>query len=245
VWDYYREIFKPENVVVAVGGKFSPDAAKASWDVYAADWTADKRYHPVDKSPTDEVEITAQSVSGIEIRGAGIAVNDPQLAAKYLALVALGCGKGSSMHRIIREEHAWSYRQEGVVSPAPEGLEPRLIFFVKPRSEQVHLGWLARDALLADIDKWTATDLARAVGYASIYFDRGIAIGPMVMNGGDYLTSELEDETFLKAYWRLRGGKWDANAFMGSLRDVQLDDLKAAAKSMLSGSSIHVTPAGG
>ncbi|HZH99281.1 MAG TPA: insulinase family protein, partial [Fimbriimonadaceae bacterium] len=116
VLDLYRKAFRPEHTTVAVWGGFAPGEAKSHFEDRWQDWKAlpiAKRFRP--SLNRTRAETRPHSLSTIELEGPEFRGADGDFAAKLLAAFALGGGKWSSMHRILREKQAWTYRQEAVL----------------------------------------------------------------------------------------------------------------------------------
>jgi predicted Zn-dependent peptidase len=224
VRDLYRKVFRPERVVLAVGGKFAPGEPTALWKSKVATWQ-------VGREPTFRDDYTTAttriSENLLEIRKP--AQFSPSM---LLAVFALGSGKGSSLFRIAREELALSYRQEAILWPSEGGFETRLL--VRTTQKQPGLEEL-RTALLKDVESWTEAERSRALGMAEAVMLRSLPFSPLYLSSRGPLSDSLSDRTFLAGYWTLKtGAPWNPIEMLANMRAVPLDALKSAARSILS-----------
>ncbi len=243
----YFTVFRPGNMVLAAGGALKPGEAQAAWNDASISW-AKQHALPLRHSIPfkDYPQLYPSHV--IELRGPEVKPDDPTLAAKMLALMALGSGKSSSMFQDIREQRAMSYRQEGVLWPTENGFVPRLVFQVKPLSSDQETKELAdiKSALLDDISKWTEATLQRAQGFAAATATNGSDLSPLYFRPSSPLSSSIEDRTLLTAYWDLKTGKpWNGDTMATAFKAIDLPTLKTEATAMVKIGIpvLHPTPA--
>lgn len=91
-------------------------------------------------------------------------MSDSSSSAKFLAILALGVGKGSSLYRVLREEQGLTYFQQAQFSPTMQGLRPYFMIFKSflPTSQRFIKNM--KDDLLKDIQGWTTAHLSRVQG---------------------------------------------------------------------------------
>jgi hypothetical protein len=226
--------FRPENVVVAVGGAFGAGEAKTALGARFAEWKP-ARLRPWRMGTLARpLEKRLARVSTVELVGPVIPTKDAAFSPKLLALLALGGGKGSSTFRIWRGKKGWTYRAESVMWPHLDGFQPRLVAAMKPFAEEGALADQMRASLLADIATWTFETRERAIGMAEATLLRGIEYNPFYWAREAPITQSLEDRTFLSAYWMMKtGGNWDPQVLLQSMQSVELETLQATAKEMV------------
>ena len=242
----YHRVIRPERLMLAVGGKVVPGEAQDLWEKRMDRWTPDpapKGYFD-DSLPVVRDRSTA-AVTTIDLVGAPVSANDAAFSVQVLAMFALGSGKGASLFRIVREKHAWSYRQEAVLSPMLEGWRPQIIVAMIPSEEAGLRAETIKTDLLADVKLWTDSDLARALGMADAVLTRNVPFSPLYVLGSNPVGNSIADRTFMAGYWMLKTGKpWDPAALLESMKHVTLDDLKDHATSILQSTKAQILPGG-
>lgn len=235
-------IFNPARTVVAAAGGFAPGEAKDRWAKSAADWRALPEPRYPDNSTTPEPKDNPSGITTVELRGAPIAANDPALPARWLALTALGVGKGAALFRDVRQVEGWSYRQEAILWPDPKGLLPRIVAASIPAEGEADRADALRASLRKAVAAWTEADRERALGVASLSLERGLPLGPLWLAEGP-VGGSLADRAILDAYWSSKAGaRWDAGRLLGTMRNVPLETLKTEADALLEGARSIVLP---
>jgi hypothetical protein len=240
--DMYQRLFRPETVVLAVGGKIEPGLAAGAWNGLIADWTAPRmRFQAPDRSAPPYRDKLDADVSMIELRGSEFVAGDVAMPTRLLALVGLGTGKGSSLFRVVRERHGWSYLQTAVLWPSPTGFVPKLLVAqssrdgVEARTEEI------RAELLADVKAWTTADLDRAKGMVGAILGRGLEVNPFYFRRVGPMTQSIEDRTFMSGYWAMKTGTdWNPSQLLSSMAKVSLEDIRQSATDLLTGASAKV-----
>jgi len=240
----YHRIFRPSTVTIAVGGRLTPGEATEIWEKRMESWVPE----PLPKERHDDSEPQVRTTNGsgittIRYVAPAIPSGDPALSTEMLALFALGSGKGSSLFRIAREKHGWSYRQEAILVPTLEGWQLELLVASNPAEGAATKAESIKTELLEDVKAWTADDLNRALGMASAVLDRSIPFSPLYVLGDRPIGASLEDQTFWAGYWEMKTGKkWSPIALLESMNHVTLDDLKDRATTFLNGVKVTVLP---
>lgn len=242
----YHRVFRPDALLLTVAGNFTPGAAKEGWTARLDRWSpapAPQRF-PDNSLPTIFLR-NPGPVTTIDFIGPKVASNDVALPAKILGLFALGVGKGASLFRVVRERHAWSYRQEAVLEPTPDGWSPRLLVASIPSDDVLQRATTIKAELLDDVNGWTEESRARALGMATGVLRYGVPFNPLYVLGDDPPGTSLSDQTFLSGYWYFKTGRpWDAEALLAAMANVSLDDLKAQASALVQNSVPQVLPGG-
>lgn len=237
-----QRVFLPQRTVVSVAGGFAPGQAEALWERRTADWkpTPEPRYPDI--SPSPQPTDNPSGITTVELRAAAISLTDPSLATRWLGLIALGVGKGSSLFRDVRQVEGWSYRQEAILWPDLAGLVPRVVAASVPEETESARAEALRSALLKSIEGWTEGDRQRAVAVAGMTLEGGLSLGPLWLADGPVGVS-LADRALLDAYWFAKSGqRWDASRLLGQMRGVSLDDLKSSAASLVRDAKAIVLP---
>jgi hypothetical protein len=165
----------------------------------------------------------------------------PEFPAVLLATTALGVGKGSAIFQVAREQMGLSYRQDAFLWPSSKGLQTRLIVTLIPRNDESSLPQKLRDGLLKQIDGWSEQDLARAKSMYTAAMVDGLAGGPIWLRAEAPIGPSVYDRTLLAGYWTMKSGaSFDGDKLSQSLGAVGLDVLKATAKALLTGATVHV-----
>lgn len=224
--ELYQKIFRPENLVLAVGGRFLDGAAQRGWSTKMDAWQPPRLMprSPYLDSPK-ALDKNGTAVSSIELTGPVFGGSDAALSTRFLSLVALGAGKGSSLFRTTRQKQGISYRQEALMYPSPDGWQPRLILLTLAGADLKKTAEDVRAGLIEDVKGWTDADRLRALGMADAILNRGVESSPFGWMGA--IDSSLDNRTFLRAYWRMKTGtEWDPEALMRQMRMVTLEDLR-------------------
>ena len=240
----YGRVFRPENILLAVGGKFAPGDAESIWASRMEGWQVEalpRGYF--DNSQPTYLTQSPGLVTTIDLAFPPIASGDAALSAKILSLFALGVGKGSSLFQVIREKHAWSYRQEAVLSPSKDGWIPRLMIASIPFAEPKERAKMIQAELLDDVKAWTEATRKRAIGMAEAVFTHQVPFSPFYVHGKSGISDSLEDQTYMAAYWPMKTGQpWNPQALLESMRNVSLDELKEQATNQLSVEIPNILP---
>ena len=245
VVELYHRICRPENVWLSVGGPIEVGMADSFWQSKNQDWIPAKLPHQFpEREPVDEFKTVPGRESMIELRGKEIAGNDPAISVQILAVIALGSGKGSAMFSRLRETEGWSYRQESIFWPTTNGFVPRLIMASGDKTPPNELAKAMKLQLIDAVNAWTDADVARARGMAEGILLRGVPMSPLYFNPSWPVLDNLEDQTFMHSYWRMKTGTdWEPRRLVGEMALVTLPDLKDAALGILSVSIPHVMQA--
>ena len=235
-------VFRPERTVVAVVGGFETGAPQSLWSDFTRDWRGDPEPRYPDISPTPVPKDNPAGVTTVELRGTPGPASASDLPARWLALVALGVGKGSSLFRDVRQVEGGSYRQEAMLWPDPKGLVPRVLLAAAPSEGETARAETLRASLLKSVAAWSEADRSRALAMAVVSLREGMPLGPLWL-GGFPLGGALGDRASLEAYWFAKAGvRWDAERLLGAMANVPLDALKAEADVFLKGARPIVLP---
>lgn len=222
-----RRVFNPKSTVVAVSGGFVAGEARSRWMERTADWKPSVEPHYPDISVAPDPTQGPEGITAVELRGRPFPASDPALPARWLALIALGVGKGSSLFRDVRQAEGWTYRQEAVLWPDRAGLLPRLIALTAPHETEAGRAEGLRSTLVKSIEGWTEGDRTRALGAASL------GLGPLWLVDSPVTNAPLERAS-LDAYWFSKAGRtWDFDALIEAMRAVPLETLKSEGMTLV------------
>ncbi|HEY3780603.1 MAG TPA: insulinase family protein [Fimbriimonadaceae bacterium] len=240
VLNFYHRTFIPSATTVAIGGNFSAWEGQQAIDKYFVDWQNPKpppRYlHKVEDPPAPLLGRHTFPITTVELYGPEFTVSDAEFPAQILVATALGSGKWSSMHRILREKLGLSYVQQAVISPTPGGFQMHLIMLTSPFSDEVGLIESMRSALLEDVKTWDESTRQRALGMAQGYLLNGAPMSPLFLDGSSTVGYSLEDQTFLQGYWHEKAKQgWDSKKLLDLMSKTSLDDMRKMAQNMLTG----------
>ena len=230
----FQRIFRPDKVTVAFGGAGGFGEMQAQWTDLTSKWEAQDVDSDPNMAPAEPV-LSRDEVQGLMLHGPGIAANSPDLPADMLAMYGLGVGKGSSLFRIPREKHAWSYRQEAFLWPTLTGWEPRLFMAsLRKNFSETMISDLKKD-LSDDVNAWTEDDRSRAIQMMEATLIRGVPYGAVWL-GTQPVGDTLQDRTEMADYWQAKTGqKWDPAKLIDTCRTIDLAQMKAAALRILGG----------
>lgn len=248
VLEAYRRLGDPNKIRLAIGGQFEEGKPTELWQGFVDGWVATRlpprvSYQPKVKFRTS----TPEGVSMIQLAGPEFPAKAADFSTRFLAMVALGTGKGASLFRAVRGETAISYRQEALLVPTVKGWEPRLAVASKRESgDELEVAEAVRATLLKDIESWGEPDRLRAVGMADTVLTRMPELSPLALWRNGTVSRDLEGRTFLAAYWPMKtGNPWNPEMLADSASAVRLDELKEAAREIVAKATVRIVPGAG
>jgi hypothetical protein len=241
--DIFHKVFNLSNVEVGAISSHNLPLLADAWDKSTVDWPPVPEPPLLEDPPPLPLPKTQPRVSTAEFIASTIKPASPDFAANVLALYALGTGKVSSLFRIAREKHAWSYEQESLLWPSSEGWQPRLFLALAPSEDnRKRLDQLVPE-LVADVGTWNSDIRDAAVGMAEANLLRQVPYGPITWNG-QALTRDPEQRVAFDLYWMQKtGAHFSGRDLFSALEAVDLSDLKTAALAILNSSKLHYLPA--
>lgn len=234
VADLASQTFQPENIQIIVSGPLERGQAALAFAQRFRSWTSSVRRGAVqfDADPA-KVESLSGSLTVAELRGQPIVPGRADFGAKLAAVAALGCGKDSSVFRVLREQLLLSYRQEVVLWLTRQGWQPRILLIRRAGGEgESELPKKMREALLADVKSWNEDTLQRARAMARASLGRESAFSPFWADasGPAAAPSDLPAVSAVA-----RAPMLTQEALMAALESADLEQVKQAASTMLSG----------
>lgn len=150
---------------------------------------------------------------------------------KFLALVALGTGKGSALFRAWRLGSPESYWQQAVLMPSGPGYQAWLVALRKAVPGEDDYAARMRSALLDDVKKWGEADLDRALAVARECLVGNFPNSPILGPGGRPAGTDLADRCF----WRAFEPDWNPETIAEAMVNIDLEALRQEAFRMLGG----------
>lgn len=231
--EFYRHLFRPENLFIGVAGGFTPGEARAQFEAAFADWKPERdtypRYHFTD-FPKEQAT-RRRGVATVELYSELM----PEDMGKNLAMASvMGLGKGSVLFRTLREKLFLGYRQEAFLWPSRSGLQLRLIAVVADPGRAKGAEQTMRDELLAAVDALGEGDLARAKALLRSAWRDGLIGGPFYFDEGRPLADTVEDAALLAAYGQMKtGAPWSFESLLKAVDAVELDELKKTLRAVV------------
>ncbi len=236
--EFYKHLFRPENIIIGVAGAFGKGEAESQMAASFVGWFPEKdtypAYHFTDLPKSQETR--KRPITTVEMYSEVMASD---VGKNALMGSVLGLGKGSVVFRIIREKLYLSYRQEAFLWPSESGIQLRLIAVVTdPKSAKEALA-LLRPEVIKAIDALDETDLERAKALLRSAWQNGLIGGPVYDEGGRPVGQSVEDKAFLAAYGLMKtGAPWSLESMLQKAEDVKLDDLKLTLKAIIENAKI-------
>jgi hypothetical protein len=120
----YRQAFYSSKVVVAVSGAFQAGEATVELAARLATVGRQQPFRPGYANAPRRTAGTGGEAGVVELSAGRVT---PEQPARILAVFALGVGKTGAMHRALRNNRGWSYRQEALLWPTVGGWMPRFL----------------------------------------------------------------------------------------------------------------------
>lgn len=233
VKELYQRTFRPATISLYVGGDFNVGEIPTIMTRYTREWKPDLYPRPPVIQLLTNLPTKVTGTESYELRSTPLTPSSPFAAARFLAVIALGVAKDCTMHRVLREQHGWSYRNEGVLYPSVDGWTPRFIM-LHDGPEGVALLEEMRKAMAADMDTWTDQTLQRAIVLGKASLREGFVWSPVWIDGYSPMRSDVVDRLALASYLDMVGaGGVSPKTWAMTLENVDLETLKAQAKEMV------------
>jgi len=226
VRDVYDLVRSGERTRICIGGAFEPGEGLA--EVVPRLHEGPLRQRPKEGLPWAP---TNGAIGGIEVARIQLGTWPRIEPRKFLALVALGTGKGSALFRAWRLQEPESYWQQAVVQPTGSGYSLELVAVRKSVPGEDDWPARMRSALLDDVKSWTQADHDRALAVARECLLGQFPNSPLLGPGGVPLGQGLADRCFVKAY----DPEWNPENVIEAMTNLDLQDLKAEALRALGG----------
>ena len=244
VRNVWTRALRPENLSFVVGGGFDPGAGKAEIEKRFERWIAPRDPGPprVDGPARPKISYS-EPVSTFMLTARTMTPASAASAAKLLSVFALGVGQEASMHRVLRESLGLSYLQSAVLWPTNKGWTPSFLMVRKTENEEAKYASEMKAALLADVEKWQDHDLVRAKAIAEAAFTRNLSSSPIWLGPDGPMTQSLFDRCAWRGYLEMVGsGALREQVMVGAMKNVDLEQLQAAAKELLEECNVGWVP---
>lgn len=235
VRNLYARTFRPERMTFVFGGAITAGQGHAQTAKRFPDtgWPRVPRFVP--DGPIKPRAYHPNPLTTFELRGRVFGPTDGEAAARIVAVFALGVGKGSAMHKALRDEQGFSYRQESVLYPTSIGWQPRLLAVHRVREGDAEALGSVRDALLKQVSAWAEPDLLRARNMAQSALAGTVPFSAFWLDDSGPMSGNLEDRCAWRGFLAMCGaGEKSESALGTSLALVSLEQMRAAAQEMLS-----------
>ncbi len=167
-------------------------------------------------------------------------IGDCSSASKFLATVALGAGKGSSLYRILRETQGLTYFQQTGLTPTAKGFCPSFKIFKSSLPGHQSFVIHAKEELLKDINDWSVAHLDRSKGFGKGLCCYGLMPGFFGLGFSDGLKDQAFNDLIWKGYLAFVGdspvtlSQFSKKCFSVTLPEIQKQavELIKSAKEM-------------
>mgnify|MGYP002377462067 CR=1 FL=1 len=230
----HQIIFRPENVSVIVAGEFEVGAGAKELTRRFGKWHVERPLPMGRAVPGVPVRSSRQTaISSYELVAPTLTPATAFSGARILATIALGVGKDSTMFRVLREELALCYIEEGLLWPTRKGWEPRFIL-LQARPGDVAVLNQMKDALQKDVATWNEETLQRAMTLAKASLRTSVPFSPFWLSPAGPMEKSLVDRSAWRGYLTMAGsGGVDAELLADAVGQVDLETMKEQALKML------------
>ena len=244
VRDLYLRSFRPENIVIVVGGAIAKGAGVEEFTMRFER----NEYPRLGRHP--RLGRSVRPLAGVDGNMSTFLLTAPTIrpdaagaVRTLLALYALGVGKESATFQALREERGWSYSQGAILWPTVAGWSPRIYMQRAAEEDEVHYIADMRAALLEAVDEWDEPVVARAVAMVEASLSYELPTSPLRLRPDRAVSWNLEDRCAWRGYTEMTGaGQIDLGLILLAMRNLDLDDLKLAATQLIEGSNGSVYP---
>jgi predicted Zn-dependent peptidase len=236
----WQGIMKPQNISVGISGNFATMVPTEKWKAMQSSWTQRPQADlPLAYPP--KFKDTPNTPPLLIFESKPIKLDQAKLASYLLAANVLGVGKESLQWLIAREEMGISYRQESFLMPTDEGWKFRMAYGTDENGTKPETISALRQKLKERCNALTQTDLDHAVGLGRGYLVNQMPTLPIVLGIGDVLSTNANDQLYLRHYWKTKFGfVWNANSMFVLMQQVELGNLKKLLNQILDESDVRI-----
>ena len=195
---FAKKYLRASEVVIGLGGAFDPAAVETVLSETALGW---KNVGKTQLTSTIPVSTLDEDAKVWCFESVPMTVSADALPKLALVATALGVGKGSFLFRVIRNENGWSYRQDGMLVPTSTGFGFRIVLQHEDqtwKSEELDELWQK------DVENWSDSYLQRCKVLLRATTANEFLIGPLWLAWDKPISAGLEDQTYLRTFWRLQ-----------------------------------------
>lgn len=225
---FWRWFISNSTPTIHVFSQLPESSLNSRWNSRPVTWPAPVRQEPYVR----ERRITPPMVktAGVEsVPTRLLPKSDPNLAAVFVGLSILGHGKESLLFRTVREQLQMTYRQEALLSAAPEGWVIRVKWGGEARADKAAI----KTAMLTAIANLTDADIARATKLLESGIKGVIPLSYLQVGPEDQETGLIGSPAWT-SYWRFKTGKdWNEETFLQHAQMARLDEMKELLSSWI------------
>ncbi|MFM9873313.1 MAG: hypothetical protein ACKVQS_07600 [Fimbriimonadaceae bacterium] len=186
---------------------------------------------------TQNLAVTTYEMSGKPIR-----IGEKGSAAQFLAAVALGVGKGSTLWETIREREGLAYRTEAVFWPTRGGFVPRLLMLRRAEAGELQYSANMISGLEKAIESYDMIGLVRAKVMAEQILLHPNAFASVYVDSENTLFGLPDDDLRWRGLLNGMGlPSVPLTRWVEMLNEVGEEEFQAAAKDMVDTASFRVT----
>jgi hypothetical protein len=181
-------------------------------------------------------------VTTFEMAGKPIRIGEAGSAAQFLATVALGVGKGSTLWETVREREGLTYRTESIFWPTRSGFVPRLFMLRRAEEGEIQYAQTMTESLEKGIESYDMITLSRAKVMAEQILLYPNAFASVYVDSENTLFGLPDDDLRWRGLLNGMGlpsvplARW-----VEMLNEVDEKQLQAAAKELVETASFRVT----
>ncbi len=225
---YWRWFVSNNRPTIHVFSSMSEGSLTSRWTSRPVTWPVPVRQEPYVR----ERRITAPKQTTFSVDAAPTRLlpkSDPNLAAVFVGLSILSHGKEAVLFKVVRERLAMTYRQEAVLTAAPEGWIIRLKWGGDSKTDRLAM----KEALVSAVNELSEGDLTRAIrllesGMKGVFPLTYLQVGPE-----DTETGRIGSPAW-KSYWRFKTGRdWNEEQFLQQAQMARLEEMKDLLKSWI------------
>lgn len=228
----YSETFRHESLSIHVAGPLEQGSVQSLITPRFSDWRVRTlpRLQTADRRPPAPQIVGEQCLTVWESEPKK---NLYDVAAQMVAVCAIGGGKSSLLHSIVRQKNRWGYQQEAILVPGKKGWQIK-VFTVQPKPDDPALrAEEMKSALQEGVAGWKEEDVVRAKQIATASLAGTNPVPPFWLTSSARLdTSPMARASFM-GWSRIYGTDVTISKIQAALDSVSLDDMKSLATQIL------------
>ncbi len=225
---YWRWFVSNHRPTIHVFSSLTEGSLTSRWTSRPVSWPNPVRQEPYVR----ERRITAPQSSNQLVEAVPTRLlpkSDPNLAAVFVGLSILAHGKEAVLFKVVRENLKMSYRQDAMLTAAPEGWIIRLKWGGESKADKVAV----KEALLTAIDGLSEGDLIRATRLLESGMKGVLPLSYLQVGPEDTDTGRIGSPAW-RSYWRFKTGRdWNEETFLQQAQMARLEEMKDLLKSWI------------